>query len=71
MFFAYLVEAGILERNPAAALKVRYPLGPEPAILTAEEQAKLLAAMEAASGPAARRDHVLFSVFAGTGLRLA
>jgi hypothetical protein len=50
VFFRYLEETGNLERNPARALRVKYPGRTVPQVLADEEQARLLATMADAGG---------------------
>ena len=71
MFCRYLAETGVLDRNPAAALKVPSVGSAPVAVLTAEEQGRLLATMAAFGDVTARRDHALFSVLLSTGLRVS
>ncbi|HKX45928.1 MAG TPA: hypothetical protein VJP77_04450, partial [Planctomycetota bacterium] len=69
-FFAYLSDAGIIEQNPARLIRRARCASPPPRALSRGEQEKLLAAMAAASGPGAERDHMLFALMLATGLRL-
>ncbi|HKX45932.1 MAG TPA: hypothetical protein VJP77_04470, partial [Planctomycetota bacterium] len=69
-FFAYLSDAGIIEQNPARLIRRAKCASPPPRAMSKGEQQELLAAMAAASGPGAERDHMLFALMLATGLRL-
>jgi integrase/recombinase XerC len=71
VFFRYLEETGELQRNPARALRVKYPGRTVPQVLDDEDQARLLATIGEGSGAAAERDFVIVSMFLGTGVRLS
>ena len=69
-FFAYVHAAGYSPRN-AAALVRRARIGPRPPrALTVDETERLVAALDAASTVAERRDRVLLRVLLATGIRI-
>ena len=70
-FFRYLVEVGTLATSPARAVRSARTSSDLPQVLTQDEAARLLSTIAAATGPLARRDHVLFSLLLGTGIRLS
>jgi len=70
-FFAYLVEAGLIETNPARLIRMAICSPPPPRALRDHEEVKLRAVMEAAEGGEARRDLVLFELMLATGIRLS
>jgi integrase/recombinase XerD len=69
-FCAHLHAAGVIAVNPARLVRRARCSPPPPKPLSAIEIERLLAAIAAGTGEAARRDHVLFSLLAGTGLRV-
>ena len=70
-FFRYLEETDVLDANPTRALRCRPTSQRVPDVLIDAEQGRLLDAIGAQDALAARRDHVIFSVFLGTGIRIA
>ena len=69
-FFLHLADIGAVDGNPALVLKLKAPRTRPPLILTAEEQAQFLAALEADESTVAKRDRLFFELLLATGLRL-
>ncbi|MCA9538804.1 MAG: tyrosine-type recombinase/integrase [Myxococcales bacterium] len=71
-FGQHLVACGIVEHSPTRALRNARSNTPPPAILDDLEVARLLATLSdaATTDALARRDHVLFALLLGTGLRV-
>ena len=70
VFFGYLHRAGLIPDNPARLLRHARCAPPPPRALTENEQRRLLQALADAEGCEAQRDHMLFDLLLGTGLRL-
>jgi integrase/recombinase XerD len=70
-FFAYLADAGYIERNPARLIRRARCSPPPPRTLSEAEIERLLAAVDAGTTRAARRDAALIRLMLGTGLRLS
>jgi integrase/recombinase XerD len=70
-FFAYLVKAGIIDRDPSILVRRARAQAPAPRGLSGEALERLLAVMEGAGGEAASRDAVLVRLMATTGIRLS
>jgi len=70
-FFGYLRRAGIVDRDPAKMIRRAVCSPPPPRELRPHEEEKLRAVLEAAEGPEAERDRVLFELMLGTGIRLS
>ena len=70
-FFGYLVQAGTLERDPSRILGRARCGQPPPKALGPADQKRLLAVLSKAEEPVGQRDHVLFALMLGTGLRLS
>jgi integrase/recombinase XerC len=69
-FFSYVAAAGYAERN-AAALVRRAKCGPPPPrTLPPADCRRLLASLARHKDPLGRRDHALFSLLLGAGLRI-
>jgi len=69
-FFAYVADAGYAERN-AAKLVRRAKCGPPPPrTLPPADCRRLLASLARRKDPLGRRDHALFSLLLGAGLRI-
>lgn len=68
--FRYLVETGVLSMSPTRALRSARTGSPLPEVLTPEEAQRLLEIVAADESALARRDHVLFSLLLGTGIRV-
>jgi len=69
-FFRYTHGAGFCGANPTALLRRARCGGAPPRALTREESARLLAAFNAATTAAAKRDQMLVRLLLATGLRL-
>jgi integrase/recombinase XerD len=69
-FFAYLEQAGVIERSPARLLRMARVNGREPRAMPARDVERLVATLRAASGWEARRDLALFTFLVVTGARL-
>lgn len=69
-FFGYLHRAGELPQDPSRLIRDARTGTPPPRCLSEEEQRRLTASLEAAEGEAARRDHALFALMLGTGIRV-
>jgi len=67
----HLHDAGMLATNPARLVRRAHCSPPPPKPLSAIEIERLLSAMAAGKGEAARRDHALFAVMLGTGVRVS
>ncbi len=70
-FFGYLVQAEIVERDPSRILGRARCGQPPPKALGPADQKRLLAVLSKAEEPVGQRDHVLFALMLGTGLRLS
>ena len=70
-FFAYLTQAGLVERDPSRILGRARCGQPPPRALGPADQGRLLAVLSKAEEPVGQRDHVLFALMLGTGLRLS
>ena len=70
-FFAWAVETGLVESNPARSIIVKRLMRRPPPFLTESEKRKLLAELRDRANPLARRDRVIFELFLGTGIRIA
>jgi site-specific recombinase XerC len=69
-FFKYAHEAGYCRSNPARLIRRAVCGTAPPRALSDEEQGRLLQALASGPGPEARRDHVLFALMLGSGIRL-
>ena len=69
-FFRYAHEAGYCRSNPARLIRRALCGSPPPRAMSDEEQGRLLLALAAGVGPEARRDHALFALMLGSGIRL-
>lgn len=70
VFFRYLTDAGHVSDNPARLIRSTPTDRRVPGYLSADEARRLLDAIPCSDGPIAGRDHVMFSLFLGTGIRL-
>jgi integrase/recombinase XerC len=70
-FFRWLFEAGQIQTNPAATLRVRSYRQPTPKMLADADRKKLLDGMCASADPFALRDQTIVELMLGTGIRLA
>ena len=69
-FFAWVHAAGYVGVNPARLVRRARCGSPPPRALSEDEQRRLLDTLAAADGPEAERDHALFHVMLGTGIRV-
>lgn len=70
-FFAWAVEAGLVESNPAKSIGTKRLARRPPEFLTEAEKRRLLKELRDRTDPLARRDRVIFELFLGTGIRLS
>ena len=70
-FFGYLERGDLINQNPARLIRLAITSPPPPRELRPHEEKKLRAVFDAALGPQAERDRVLFEVMLGTGIRLS
>jgi integrase/recombinase XerC len=70
VFFRFLTDAGYLSNNPARLIRSTPTDRRVPSYLSIDEATKLLNTIPKSDGPIARRDHTMFSVLLGTGIRL-
>ena len=69
-FFAWAMETGIINDNPARSIRMhRLPRNP-PRFLTASEKKRLIKELKGQIGFTDLRDRVMIEVFLGTGIRL-
>src|SRR5262245_31835261 len=69
-FCAYLHAAGIAPRNAAALVRRARCSSPPPRALGRDDCRRLMSALAGAQTFAGRRDHALFALMLGTGMRL-
>jgi integrase/recombinase XerC len=69
-FFRYAHEAGYCRSNPARLVRRALCGTPPPRALSDDEAGRLLLALAAGVGPEAKRDHALFALMLGSGIRL-
>ena len=69
--FGFLVRSWALGADPSQVLRVKATRPARPELLSAQDEARLLAAMEADGSWAARRDRLVLRVLLATGLRLS
>jgi site-specific recombinase XerD len=70
VFFRFLTDAGHLSDNPARLIRSTPTDRRVPSYLSSDEAKMLLAAIARCDSPIARRDHLMFSLLLGTGIRL-
>ena len=70
-FWAFTHAAGYVSINPARLIRRARCTPPPPRALSEDEVRRLLAAVDASEGVAARRDAALVRLLLGTGLRLS
>ncbi len=70
-FFRFLTDAGYLNANPARLIRSAPASQRPPRILTEKETRALLATIKKHKTPIARRDHLMFALLLGTGIRLS
>jgi site-specific recombinase XerC len=69
-FFRYAHEAGYTRSNPARLIRRALCGVPPPRAMSDEEQGRLLLALAQGKGRIAERDHALFALMLGSGIRL-
>lgn len=69
-FAKHLHDAGLVAANPARLLRRARCTPPPPKALFADEQTRLVAVLNAATGPEADRDKMLVELLLGTGIRI-
>jgi len=69
-FFSYLHRAGHLDQDPTRLVRLAICGTPPPRALGDDEVGRLLAVLAAVEEPEARRDHALFHLMLGAGLRV-
>ncbi len=69
-FFRFLTEANNLKVNPARLIRSAPASQRPPRVLTQKETRTLLATIKKAETPIAERDHLMFALLLGTGIRL-
>ena len=70
VFFRFLNDAGYLSQNPARLIRSTPTERRVPSYLSSDETRRLLDAIANSDSALARRDHAIFSLFLGTGIRL-
>ena len=69
-FFRYCHDAGYCASNPAWLIRRAMCGAPPPRAMSDEEQERLLRALSQGKGPIAERDHALFALMLGSGIRV-
>jgi len=69
-FFAWAVEAGVVDDNPARSIRMHRLPRKLPVFLTAAEKKRLLKELKGWSDFSALRDRAMIEVLLGTGIRL-
>ena len=70
VFFRFLRDAGYLSENPARLIRSTPTDRRVPSYLSIDEARRLLDAIANSDSALAKRDHVIFSLLLGTGIRL-
>ncbi len=70
-FFRFLTDAGYLNANPARLVRSAPTSQRPPRVLTQKETRALLATIKKHKAPIAERDHLMFALLLGTGIRLS
>jgi len=70
VFFRFLTDAGYIAENPARLIRSTPTDRRVPGYLSADEARRLLDAITNSDSALARRDHAMFSLLLGTGIRL-
>jgi len=70
VFFRFLADAGCISDNPTRLIRSTQTDRRVPSYLSPSEAKRLLGAIPKSDGPIARRDHAMFSLLLGTGIRL-
>jgi len=69
-FFRYAHEAGYTRSNPARLIRRALCAPPPPRAMSDDEAGRLLLTLSRGTGPEAKRDHALFALMLGSGIRL-
>lgn len=69
-FFAFSLASGYLKDNPARLIRSGRTGQKSPSVLSAKEVQKLFSVIRRDRSAIARRDHLMFSLLLGTGMRL-
>ncbi len=69
-FFAFCVESGWIEQDPARLIRSAPSSAKEPSTLTDDEIRQLRTALAENNGKFAARDRLIFEILLGTGIRL-
>jgi len=70
VFFRFLADAGYITDNPARLIRSTPTDRRVPSYLSPDEAKRLLDVIPKSDGSIARRDHAMFSLLLGTGIRL-
>lgn len=70
-FFRWCQQTGLIERNPAARVRLALTVTPVTPHMTRAELARFLRMMRGSRHPLAPRDYALFTTLAHTGIRLS
>jgi site-specific recombinase XerD len=70
VFFRFLTDAGHLSENPARLIRSTPTDRRVPSYLSSDEAKRLLSTIANANTAPAKRDHTMFSLLLGTGIRL-
>lgn len=70
-FFRWCQQTGLIERNPAAHVRLAVTVTPVTPHMTRAELARFLRMMRGSRHPLAPRDYALFATLAHTGIRLS
>ena len=70
-FFRFLTDSGYLKNNPARLIKSAPCTQKPPTVLSRAEVKRLLSTIRKCNTPIAKRDHLMFSLLLGTGIRLS
>jgi site-specific recombinase XerD len=71
VFFRFLTDAGHISENPARLIRSSPTDRRVPSYLSAAEAKRLRATIVTSNSTVARRDHAMFSLLLGTGIRLS
>jgi len=69
-FFRYAHEAGYTRSNPARLIRRALCVPPPPRAMSDDEVGRLLLTLSKGVGPEPKRDHALFALMLGSGIRL-
>jgi len=69
-FFRYCHDGGYTRSNPARLIRRALCAPPPPRAMSDDEAGRLLLALSKGTGPEAKRDHALFALLLGSGVRL-